>query len=229
MSIEELCKHFRVAEHLIPDVAALHEELVPAVTRKFEWSLGRMSWYNMYCYRGYNTLDWNQVEKGVRTAHILSAPNKSGKSALIDLLSLAIYGKSVRGAVKDIVNKGQKSGWVAITLTVKPPTTPEETWRIERRFTRSTQKAVFKVNGVVKPVSAKVLTKILNTQLGSFDEFMETRVRKQFSKNLSEMTPAAALKCFNKVCGTELLQNAYAAARGAQETRRTTERIAHGR
>tara|TARA_Y100000389_G_C17470562_1_gene530177 strand:+ start:7344 stop:11888 length:4545 start_codon:yes stop_codon:yes gene_type:complete len=79
--------------------------------------LSYFEWSGMLCYSGLNWFDFKLTQN--RT-NLLSGKNGSGKSSFLELVSIAIFGKSIpsrktKGSLKSIIAHGKKSKVVSFT------------------------------------------------------------------------------------------------------------------
>ena len=117
--IEEYLRGRMVDPSMIERICAFHGRMwngqpgqtglinQPSLTR---WRIISMEWSNLYCYAANNRIDFSQLGGLIG----LIAPNRSGKSSIIDILMLALFGRTLRGDAKSIINK--KSNGVAHIL-----------------------------------------------------------------------------------------------------------------
>lgn len=71
-----------------------------------KWSLISLSWSNLFCYGENNHIDFTSIH-GLAG---LIAPNRCGKSAVIDILVLALFNETLRGSAYSIIRRGCKEG-----------------------------------------------------------------------------------------------------------------------
>lgn len=77
-----------------------------------KWYIKRMSWSNLFRYGEDNVLDFSKLGAGLSG---VIAPNRAGKSSIIDILMFGLFNTPLRGDIKSIVNKSASS----YTLTVE--------------------------------------------------------------------------------------------------------------
>ena len=71
-----------------------------------KWALVFLEWSDLFCYGSDNHIDFSNVTglSGV------IAPNRCGKSSIIDILALALFNKTLRGSATSIIRRGQREG-----------------------------------------------------------------------------------------------------------------------
>lgn len=79
------------------------------------WTLKWMTWSNLFCYGENNWINFENFDKSVV---VLNGENRSGKSSILDILTLALFNKTSRGTKCETVNKHAKSGSVKLCFTV---------------------------------------------------------------------------------------------------------------
>lgn len=80
-----------------------------------KWTILRMTWSNLYKYRGENTIDfaaYTNVISGV------IAKNRSGKSSILDILTFTLYDTLLRGTRKFIIHSSAKEGWCEVVIKI---------------------------------------------------------------------------------------------------------------
>lgn len=78
------------------------------------WSLVSLDWSNLFCYGPDNHIDFTQIS-GLSG---LIAPNRCGKSAIIDILVLALFNETLRGSAYSIIRRGCREGALRCVWTV---------------------------------------------------------------------------------------------------------------
>lgn len=100
-------KHLEAITTLCPaevadQVAAEYRRSVQVVKRPaVAWRIRYLVWDNIYCYREGNHINFEEMHN---LTFIVGA-NRSGKSTIVDLVVLAIFGVYLRGDVRDLINK----------------------------------------------------------------------------------------------------------------------------
>ena len=65
------------------------------------WRLRQLRWNNVYCYGSDNVIDFSILNNLVS----LVGKNKTGKSAVLDILVYILFGEITRGSQNDLLNK----------------------------------------------------------------------------------------------------------------------------
>jgi DNA repair exonuclease SbcCD nuclease subunit len=86
------------------------------VTRHTQWNIDSIAWNNMFNYGENNVLDFRKT-KGVIG---MFAPNSSGKSSLIDIITETLFDKTTKGTSKNIflVNDNKDSAQMLCQLSI---------------------------------------------------------------------------------------------------------------
>src|SRR3989304_2080248 len=79
-----------------------------------KWYIESMEWSNMYKYGSDNYIDFTKLN-GISG---IVAPNRSGKTSIIDILIFGLYGKTLRGNKENMIHIGTKTSQVKITFVV---------------------------------------------------------------------------------------------------------------
>lgn len=95
--LEQCLMEMGVPEAKRAEIARIHNENMRTETR-LKWQLISLQWDDFMCYGKNNKIDFCCLD-GVNA---LLAPNGWGKSAIIDVLCFALYGKTMRGSVSEI-------------------------------------------------------------------------------------------------------------------------------
>lgn len=77
------------------------------------WQILSMTWSNYFIYGPNNHIDFSNF--GGKLSGCI-APNRTGKSCILDIIVLALFNKCLRGSVANCIRQGAKSANVIITL-----------------------------------------------------------------------------------------------------------------
>jgi DNA repair exonuclease SbcCD nuclease subunit len=89
---------------MMREVASRDTQLVGAYGRAQNWSVTYLEWNNILCYANGNFINFD----GMRGLVGLVADNRRGKSAIIDVLCLALFNHSLRGSAAGILRRGER-------------------------------------------------------------------------------------------------------------------------
>lgn len=107
---EELIRHLLVHSRYLEKIIELHSikstlyaetNSKKAATNKTRWKLKKLSFSNMFCFGPNNYIDF-EVYKNSITGIV--APNRHGKSAIIDILCYVLFDELPRGDKENILN-----------------------------------------------------------------------------------------------------------------------------
>jgi DNA repair exonuclease SbcCD ATPase subunit len=102
-----------------PKIKAMHTERYTVKTNnRLKWKLLKLEWSNLYCYGEGNVIDFEHIGQSATKVASLVGRNKTGKSAILDILLLALYNKASRGSKKSIIRKGAKAISVKCTIGI---------------------------------------------------------------------------------------------------------------
>lgn len=102
-----------------PKIKALHTEKYTVKSNsRLKWKLLKLEWSNLYCYGEGNVIDFEKLSQSTTKVAALVGRNKTGKSAILDILLLGLYNKVTRGTKKSIVRKGAKAISVKCTISI---------------------------------------------------------------------------------------------------------------
>ena len=94
--------------------------------KQTKWEPIELTWENMFNYLGSHQLNFNTIPNGLTS---ICGPNASGKSKLIEIFTLAIFGIKPN-LVPHIVSKGLKKAHTSIKIKLY-----QDIWEIKRSFT----------------------------------------------------------------------------------------------
>lgn len=125
------------------------------------WRIRYLVWDNIYCYRAGNYIDFEKIHN---LTFIVGA-NKSGKSTIIDLIILSLFGIFMRGDVRDLINKFESKARVKCCFIANG-----NEYVVQRSFHKTAsieQKFCLVRNGEdITPANIKELYKFIGDTLG---------------------------------------------------------------
>ena len=112
--IQDYLKPYEVEQAVLEDVLLLNRkyntviEQEEEISRNVNWSLKKLEWDNLFNYGKDNSIDFENVSGAVG----LLAPNRAGKSSVVDALLYTVYNTTSKNARKNlnIVNQNKATG-----------------------------------------------------------------------------------------------------------------------
>jgi DNA repair exonuclease SbcCD ATPase subunit len=194
--IRQILKEKSCATETIEEIVTMHQQHVGAdglvgARRPHKWCLQKLEWSNMFCYGEGNSIDFTKLNGAI--CGIL-APNKSGKSAVLDILIYALFGRIMRGTTDYVVNKRYKHGFARVSFSIGP-----EQHVITRTLTRGElnkkTKILYTINGVnVTESKAIEINRVIQTNIGTYEEFVSTVVIQQDRSKGDDFIDMSVLK-----------------------------------
>jgi hypothetical protein len=134
-----------------------------------KWKLLKIEFENILCYRKKQNLNFENL-KGIQG---IIAENNAGKSALFDILTFSIFGKSSRTdtySYNDLFNTPNKI--LSTSVTIRDP---NNTFVIKRNIIDKKLKISVEKNGIIiHENSVREATNYIISLLGTYDDFMTT-------------------------------------------------------
>lgn len=190
-------------------IITLHEKYVedmsgynPVITRR--WRLKKMYWSGFFCYGSGNFIDFESF--GGKIVGVI-APNRSGKSAVIDILLFALFDKCLRGDKKTLKNLRCKDYKIKLELESSGKEYIIEKW------------SAGEANHVSLSCGDRVLTREealreISGLVGDWAEFLRTIIVSQNDIwSVVSLEPKQRIELLQKVFGLDLLENACAYAK----------------
>lgn len=125
---EALIREFHYDAGVIDELIALHRKYWATCSKYDEnaltriapkWCVQSLAWSNLMCYGANNYIDFTTMQDGIIG---LIAPNKQGKSSLIDILLFGLFGTFRRGNAAKIINARSKTYCVIVKLLINDRT-----------------------------------------------------------------------------------------------------------
>lgn len=105
------------------------EKVRPVKTLLPKWRIDYLVWDNLFSYKTGNYINFHDI----KSMTFIVGKNKSGKSSLIDIITLALFNKPVRCKVTEVINNfGVQSAYLKCGITVE-----NTSYTIERYFEKS--------------------------------------------------------------------------------------------
>ena len=160
---------------------------------KNNWKLKWLSWSDIYCYGPNNYIDFTKLGD----LSMILGNNKIGKSAIIDILILTLFGKQIRGLGKHIVNKKKNTGRSKCCFTIN-----NDTYIIDKKYSiehNSVSKQYFYKNGECITKNNQTETyKFIKELIGSYENFIDIIVSLQNRNYFVNMTAKNRLTIMNR-------------------------------
>lgn len=168
------------------------------------WRLDSIKFENMFRYDEHE-LDFSNFADGLIS---VTGENASGKSAILDIISVALFDKTPRGISSSIMREGSDSGYIVLNFTAKG-----SSYRITRTFKRGKSGSV-KIDVEFCRILPDGEVELLNgTQrnetnanireyVGDYDNYVLTNYMSQTgAKSFVELSNTNRIKYLNNVIG----------------------------
>jgi len=222
---ELICKKVRsivpnASDELIAAIIDLHMDAIQQVCaddhipQNGRWTLCYLAWDNLFCYGSGNYINFKDMKGIVK----LAAPNRCGKSSIIDILLLALFNKTLRGSSAGIVNHNSATGSLVCIWEFNG-----ERHEIAHKWTsyRETIYQRYTINGVDNTDKDIKITYLrIGRSIGTFEDFVASAVIPQHAGisfiNMKEDKKRDTISC---VLGFDILERAikYVAAKEKEE------------
>lgn len=172
-----------------------------------KWSLMLLEWDDLFCYTRDNYINFANVG-GLAG---LIAPNRCGKSSIIDILALALFNRTLRGSAISIIRKGQREGslrciWESIGEDNKP-TRHEVARKWDLKGHTTIQYFVDSRNCTSEDL--KTTYAVIEKSVGTLDDFLSTVLIPQHTAtSFLEATDQQRRAMIARVLGLDLLDDA---------------------
>jgi DNA repair exonuclease SbcCD ATPase subunit len=206
---EELVRELLGAEHrYLAPVLAMYKERCGLTTQRrtgrARVRLLRLEFDNMYCYGTGNVVDFTKLE-GCMSGVV--APNRAGKSSLVDIITYALFDCVLRGAVKTIANAAAVAYRVRLEFELDGQLGVIEKHGLRGSGRASLKPHVFEYAGVNRTQGTKTLTCAeIRKYVGECSDTMLTSVSSQISTqeggpDFLRMTPGQRRDALNRLLG----------------------------
>ncbi len=161
-----------------------------------------LEWNNLFCYADNNIIDFTKLDGSISG---IVSPNKTGKSSVIDVLVFALYGKTLRGNNKDIINKHSKDSSIKIVFKINSDV--HEIIRMQDHHKNN--KISHKINGkLCTEKSVDEMYRNIETLIGNYDDFVSSVVLTQDRQNdFVYMSPIKRTQYLSKLLGLDVMED----------------------
>ena len=204
------------------DVLALHAETLASRGSQAQsskgslaakWTLVALEWGNLFCYGENNHINFTDV-KGFAG---LIAPNRCGKSSVIDILVLALFNKTLRGSTATIIRRGQREGSLRCIWTAAAQARHEVTrkWDLKGHTTIN-----YSINGAnCTEVDLKSTYGAIERSVGTIGDFLSAVLIPQHADvSFLDATDLQKRVTIARILGLDMLDEALAATKEKEKT-----------
>jgi DNA repair exonuclease SbcCD ATPase subunit len=184
-------------------------DIVP-VARSIRWNLLSLEWSGLFCYDSSET---NFISFENLSSSLLGvlAPNRAGKSAIFDILMIALFNCFVRGSSKLVLNTESKDAFCRVRFSVAIPgaVTSLQIHDVYRRWNMREGTIVYRVgdeNHTCETI-AKTYEEIERT-VGTADTFLATALSTQEPQGFFQKTDHDRRELIMHLLGWEYLKTA---------------------
>lgn len=188
----------------------LTENYVEQTISTNKWTLLKLSWSNLFKYNESNCIDFTQFNGSNNISGVI-APNRAGKSAIFDIIHLALFNTTLRGTKKSIIRKNTVKSYIKLEFSVN-----DDVYIIER--TDMASKSIVDLYKKVKsreqssPLYENISKenvqdtyKIIRDLIGSKEEFLATGLYYNNLCDITNLSQTEKLKILSQLFG--LTQN----------------------
>ena len=191
----------------IASVIALHTKIsaqnkTPYDMQNMRWRLIYLEWNNLFCYGARNYINFEELHGIVG----LTAPNRCGKSAIIDILTLALFNEPLRGSAGVMIRRGCTEGslrciWMCDT---------ERCELVRNWDAKGRGSANYTINGQNQTCADLKSTYVAIAQrIGTIDDFQSTVLIPQHgAESFIDMTDAHKRAVLSRILGLDILDGA---------------------
>lgn len=108
-------------------IERFQKDVVPNVKTASSWKLNYIEWDNLFAYKSGNYISFDELSKMT----FIVGKNKSGKSSIIDIITLALFNRPTRCTISNVINKNSKTAYLRCGFMVDGTK-----YKIERSFER---------------------------------------------------------------------------------------------
>jgi len=221
--IRDLLKAY--SQDQIDDIVLMHHERSlnrkPKLTQVTKWRLQYLCFSNLYCFGEKNTLVFDEM-KGLVS---ICGANATGKSSVIDILTLALFNENTKGKKEDCINI--RSTWAELKCGFR---IGQDEYVIERRFERRSDRGTLRQSiRLLKNATDITLESVTKTYermskelgLGTFDDFVDLSLALQNRQFLVDCKESTKQKVLSRIIDLEEMEGMF---KEADEERRLNER-----
>lgn len=206
--IKYLTKKMRYSDDTADKLIELHKNNL----RKYKiykknnniWTLEFLSWENILCYgrdKECNFINFKRLQNMVG----LLGRNKTGKSAVIDILALILFNKQLRGDREFVINKNQKHAWIKCGFSIQA-----DQYVIERTFIPTKGKTVvnlYKNNNIIEAKDIYETYDFIYDLIGTYKDFENLGLAIQNRKFLIDMDSKERLMYISRHLGLDIFED----------------------
>ena len=188
------------------------------IINKFnKFKIKYLEWNNLYCYEDINWIDFNNLSS---STFIVSGKNGIGKSAIYDILTLAIWGEITKDKQSElssgIINSNHTKGYTIIDIEVN-----NNIYRIERTFnirkdTNLLHKHYIYIYKYLYDNNLELIKKnnackeFIENNFGKMDLFLaSSMITQNFDFNLLKMNYKSCTELIDKATNIEYIYNLF--------------------
>lgn len=210
--IKAYCKkHFKIDDTYIENIINFHHQMTNKLNSETQntntWKLKNLKFSNLFSYGENNEIDFESFNQTIS----LRGENHIGKSALIDIILYAIYGKCSRGKNNDIINIDANNMVCIITLEMNNVLykitriySNEKSMRanINVYFTKIEKGEHINISGVSKPITEDKIVEYF----GTYENLIETSFYLQNEEHFIFQTEAKQMNIMTEHCGIRIFE-----------------------
>lgn len=106
------------------------QKIRPVLQTPPKWNIQYLIWDNLFSYRGGNHINFRELAPMT----FIVGRNKSGKSSILDIITLALFNKPIRCGINDIINENSKIAYLKCGVTING-----SNYTIERSFEKKSR------------------------------------------------------------------------------------------
>lgn len=188
-----------------------------------KWRVTGMRWDGLFKYGAANSIDFTALEGGISG---VIAPNRAGKSSIIDILIFGLFGELLRADRIGMINDNSEYSYVRVDFISN-----NTAYYIERKDDRKrhTTLRLFEMVGdqprnITAETTTKTYTKVV-TLIGSCAQLLATGIYYDWTNDITRVSPAERARLLSELFG---LSNVDAILRVVKEKIKAQEKILAG-
>ena len=191
----------------IATIFALHAEAIQQaqgnVPKVNEWRLLSLAWDNMFCYESGNFINFENV---AGFAGII-APNRCGKSSVIDILALALFNVAIRGTSSSVIHCGCRNSSLSCAWESGGHRHQITRQWVLKRTTTDLEYTIDGVNHTGKDL--RETYEIIAQSVGTFDDFIAAvAILQHGDESFIDMSDAKKRAILSRILGFDILESA---------------------
>lgn len=210
-------KKCKMEEKEIDELMKIYDESLKEITEKeiyincSKWKIKNLKFKNIGVYRGEYKIDFDQFDEKV--VHIVGE-NFSGKSTILEVILMSLFGKSINGNRIDLITNGEKKGYTEIKIEMN-----SEIYTIRRNIEKNERK--FKETTLMKETkdtkenltedSEKNTDKKIEELFGKYDILIKTLICLQngMKNDFTQMSQEEQKKFLDVILRTDVYDKLY--------------------